>query len=213
MNDVEIRKEIIETAVDMYRSGLVQGTGGNFSSRCEGGFIITPSGMVYELLAPGDLPKLSLGGEILEGSRTPSIESALHAAVYRMRPDVRAVAHTHSPYATAAASLRLPLPCLTDNQAVTFGGEIPVAQYAPIGTPELARNAAAALESGAAVLMANHGALCVGENMRQAAERCAMLETFAKIFFIAASAGGGKALTKEEAEREAADMALRYGQR
>ena len=89
MNDVEIRKEIIETAVDMYRSGLVQGTGGNFSSRCEGGFIITPSGMVYELLAPGDLPKLSLGGEILEGSRTPSIESALHAAVYRMRPAVR----------------------------------------------------------------------------------------------------------------------------
>ncbi|MCR5335608.1 MAG: class II aldolase/adducin family protein [Synergistes sp.] len=213
MDETELRKEIIKTALDMHRSGLVQGTGGNFSVRCAGGFIITPSGMDYALLAPEDLPKLSPDCELIEGTRTPSIESALHAAVYRMRPDVNAVAHTHSLYATAASALRRPLPCLTDNQAVMFGGDIPTARHAPIGTPALAENVSAALAGGAAVLMANHGALCVGKDLRQAADRCCMLELFAKIFFTAASAGGGTALSSEEAAEEAADIAARYGQK
>lgn len=213
MTETELRKEIIKTALDMRRSGLVQGTGGNFSIRCPEGFIITPSGMAYELLTPADLTKLSLDCRIVEGVRTPSIESALHAAVYRGRPDVNAVVHTHSLYATAASALRVPLPCLTDNQAVIFGGDIPTAPHAPIGTPELAENVSGTLAGGAAVLMANHGALCVGRDLLQAAERCRMLEIFAKIFFTAASAGGGIALSREEAAKEAADIAARYGQK
>ena len=213
MNETELRKEIIRTALDMRTGGLVQGTGGNFSVRCAEGFIITPSGMDYALLEPEDLPKLSLDCTVIEGRRTPSVESALHAAVYRRRPDVNAVAHTHSLYATAASALRAPLPCLTDNQAVMFGGDVPAAPHAPIGTPELAENVSRALAEGAAVLMANHGALCVGRDLRQAAERCRMLEIFAKIFFTASSAGGWTALSGEEAAKEAADIAARYGQK
>ena len=141
MTDLEIRKDIIETARRMLEKGLVQGTGGNFSVRCEEGFIITPSGMDYATLTPGDLPKLSPGGAVLEGERRPSIEKELHREVYLARRDVCAVVHTHSVYATAAAAMRIPLPVLTDNQAVLFGGPVPVAEYAPIGTPELAREA------------------------------------------------------------------------
>ena len=149
MTDLEIRKDIIETARRMLEKGLVQGTGGNFSVRCEEGFIITPSGMDYATLTSGDLPKLSPGGAVLEGERRPSIEKELHREVYLARRDVCAVVHTHSVYATAAAAMRLPLPVLTDNQAVLFGGPVPVAEYAPIGTPELARGTARALGDGA----------------------------------------------------------------
>lgn len=213
MTDLEIRKDIIETARRMLEKGLVQGTGGNFSVRCEEGFIITPSGMDYATLTPGDLPKLSPGGAVLEGERRPSIEKELHREVYLARRDVCAVVHTHSVYATAAAAMRLPLPVLTDNQAVMFGGPVPVAEYAPIGTPELARGTARALGDGAGVLMANHGALCVGATLREAAQRCEMLEIFAKIFFLTKSCGGGVCLTAEQAGSEAADLAERYGQR
>lgn len=213
MTDFEIRADIIATAREMLEKGLVQGTGGNFSVRCAKGFIITPSGMDYAALAPEDLPKLSLDGEVLEGGRRPSIERELHRAVYSARADAAAVIHTHSVYATAAASLRRPLPVLTDNQAVLFGGEIPVAEYAPIGTSELARSAVGALGSGGGVLMANHGVLCVGSSLKEAALRCGMLEIFAKIFFLTQSCGGGVPLTREEADRISADVAGRYGQR
>lgn len=213
MTDREIRESIIKTARELLAKGLVQGTGGNFSVRCSDGFIITPSGMDYMLLVPEDLPKLSFEGETIEGSRTPSIERGLHLAVYLAREDVCAVAHTHSICATAVAAMRRPIPPLADNQAVIFGGEIPVSIYAPIGTPELAHNTAAALGRGAGALMANHGAICVGSTIAEAASRCEMLEIFAKIFLLAESCGGGIPLTAEQAREEAADMAARYGQR
>lgn len=213
MTDLEIREEIIKTAREFLAKGLVQGTGGNFSMRCRDGFIITPSGMDYRLLVPDDLPKLSLEGIVIEGKRTPSIERGLHRAVYAARGDVMAVVHTHSICATAVASMRRPIPTLTDNQAVYFGGEIPISEYAPIGTPELARNSVAALGSGAGVLMANHGALCVGSSLAEAVMRSELLEVFAKIYLLVESCGGGVPLTAEEAEREAADVGSRYGQR
>ncbi|MDO5115555.1 MAG: class II aldolase/adducin family protein [Synergistaceae bacterium] len=213
MTDGEKREKIIAVAREMLAKGLVQGSGGNFSIRCRDGFIITPSGMDYRLLAACDLPKLSPEGTVIEGGRRPSIESPLHAGIYRRRPDVGAVIHTHSIYALAAAAMRRPLPVLSDNQAVLFGGEIPCARYAPIGTAALAENAAEALGNGFGLLLANHGALCAGATIEEAAARCEMLEIFAKIFFLTKSCGGGVCLTEEEAASEAADVAARYGQR
>lgn len=213
MDDASARTKIIETARRMAAEGLVQGTGGNFSVRCREGMLITPSGMDYSLLLPKDIPKLSLECSVLEGSRIPSVESALHAAVYTARPDVSAVIHTHSVYAVAAAAMRRPLPPLCDNQAVLFGGAVACAEYAPIGTRRLAENAASALGNGFGVLLANHGAVCVGATIEEASMRCVMLEVFAKIFFLTASCGGGVSLTAEEAEAEYRDISSRYGQR
>ena len=204
MDENAAKREIIETARAMLAKGLVQGTGGNFSVRCARGMIITPSGMDYGALTPDDLPVLSLGGEMVEG---------LHAEIYRRRPDVNAVIHTHSVYATAAAALRAPMPALTDNQAVLFGGAVPCAEYAPIGTEKLARSAAQALGSGCGVLLANHGALCACASLAEAALKCEMLEIFAKIYFLTALRGGGVPLTAEEIKNESEDMSRRYGQR
>lgn len=213
MNENAAKREIIETACAMLAKGLVQGTGGNFSVRCARGMIITPSGMDYNALTPDDLPVLSLDGELLEGFRKPSVEKGLHAEIYRRRPDVCAVIHTHSVYATAAAALRAPMPALTDNQAVLFGGAVPCAEYAPIGTEKLARSAACALGSGCGVLLANHGALCACSSLAEAALKCEMLEIFAKIYFLTALRGGGVPLTAEEIKNESEDMSRRYGQK
>ena len=213
MNENAAKREIIETARAMLAKGLVQGTGGNFSVRCARGMIITPSGMDYNALTPDDLPVLSLDGELLEGFRKPSVEKGLHAEIYHRRPDVCAVIHTHSVYATAAAALRAPMPALTDNQAVLFGGPVPCAEYAPIGTEKLARSAAQALGSGCGVLLANHGALCACASLVEAALKCEMLEIFAKIYFLTALRGGGVPLTAEEIKNESEDMSRRYGQK
>lgn len=213
MDENAAKREIIEMARAMLAKGLVQGTGGNFSVRCARGMIITPSGMDYGALTPDDLPVLSLGGEMVEGFRKPSVERELHAEIYRRRPDVNAVIHTHSVYATAAAALRAPMPALTDNQAVLFGGAVPCAEYAPIGTEKLARSAAQALGSGCGVLLANHGALCACASLAEAALKCEMLEIFAKIYFITALRGGGVPLTAEEIKNESEDMSRRYGQK
>ena len=226
MDENAAKREIIETARAMLAKGLVQGTGGNFSVRCARGMIITPSGMDYGALTPDDLPVLSLGGEMVEGFRKPSVERELHAEIYRRRPDVNAVIHTHSVYATAAAALRAPMPVLTDNQAVLFGGAVPCAEYAPIGTEKLApcaeyapigteklaRSAAQALGPGCGVLLANHGALCACASLAEAALKCEMLEIFAKIYFLTALRGGGVPLTAEEIKNESEDMSRRYGQ-
>lgn len=197
----------------MLDDGLVHGTGGNFSVRCERGFIITPSGMDYRKLAPADLPLVSLDGRQLEGERRPSVESGLHREIYKRRPGICAVVHTHSLCASAASALRRPLPALLDNQALLFGKEIPCAEYAHIGTAELAKNAAEALGEGSSVLLANHGSVCVAATLPVAAELAEMLEYFAKVYFMTQSAGGGIALTEKETAEGRQLVKESYGQR
>lgn len=213
MNDIELREEIIRTGVLLLEKGLVKGTGGNISARTERGFLITPSGMDYRALCAGDIVELDLSCRVICGARTPSVEKGMHAAILAARPDVRAIVHVHSTFAAAFACARRPLEVSNDNQAVIFGGAVPVADYAPIGTAALAANAVSALGCGAGVLLANHGALCVGGPVSEALFRCEMLEEFAKVSLFAALAGGAVPLGADAARSEAEDLRTRYGQK
>ena len=211
-NEADIRKEIIKTGILILEKGLVQGTGGNISRRTEKGILITPSGMDYRTLTCEDIVLLAPDGKVLEGTRVPSIERSLHLRIYRSRADINAVIHTHSVYATAIAAARQPICPITDNQVAVFGGTVPVADYAPIGTEELAENTSRALADGAGVLLSNHGALCVGRELSEALMRCEMLEVFSKIYILAKTVGGGAALTDEQVRCETEDLRKRYGQ-
>ena len=203
---------MIKTGILILERGLVQGTGGNISRRTEKGILITPSGMDYRTLTCEDIVLLAPDGKVLEGTRVPSIERSLHLRIYRSRADINAVIHTHSVYATAIAAARQPLCPITDNQVAVFGGTVPVADYAPIGTEELAENTSRALADGAGVLLSNHGALCVGRELSEALMRCEMLEVFSKIYILAKTVGGGAALTDEQVRCETEDLRKRYGQ-
>ena len=132
---------------------------------------------------PEDVAVADLEGNILSGRRKPTIELELHLDLYRTRPEINAVIHTHPVHSQVFAVLRRPIPPIIDEAAQVLGGTVPVAQYALPGTKELAENVAAAMEGRVrACLMANHGAVCVGESMEQAFKVCAVLEMTAQIY-------------------------------
>ena len=207
-----LRERIISTALAMSRSGLVRGTSGNISARTERGFLITPSGMAYESLVPEDLPEMDFMLRQISGNRKPSIEKEMHGLILKNRNDVGAVVHAHSVYASAAASARKDIPVMTDNIAAFFGCAVPCAEYAPAGSPELARNVLSALGKGFGVLLANHGALCVGATPEEALLRCEILEETAKIYVLSQLLGGAVALDDKAAAEQYSAMQKNYGQ-
>ena len=211
--ETKIKEAILKTGRLLLVKGLVRGTGGNISVRSGDGFIITPSGMAYDSMEAEDLVKLDFHGQVISGSRKPSIENRMHLAILAARGDINFVVHVHSTFATAFACARRSLAVSNDNQSAVFGGTVAVAEYAPIGTEELAANAVAALGNGTGVLLANHGSLCVGVSAEEALFRCEMLEEFAKVALLAEIAGGAVPLTDEQARSEAEDLQRRYGQK
>ncbi len=150
-------------------------------------------------------------GRVQEGRLQPSSELAFHLAIYRARPDVNAVVHAHSPWATTVACLGWELPAV--HYLVGFAGKkVPLAPYATFGTPELASNAAAALGAHNAVLLANHGLVAVGPNLAAAFAVAEEIELVARIYLQAKAAGEPVILGDEEMDRVVAKFRT-YGQR
>lgn len=209
-----LKKEIIKYGNLLIAKGLVTGTGGNISARLDQDLmIVTPSGMPYDQLLPDDLVIIDLEGNIVEGKRKPSIEVNMHRSILLARPDVNAVIHTHSVYATAIAATRQDFPPVIDTMAIVFGGGIKTAEYAGVGTKELAENVVAALGNKPAALLANHGAVGVGTSLAGAFDVCELLEASAKSYIYASIIGKPVVLTEELIKREQEDMAIRYGQK
>lgn len=163
--------------------GLITGSAGNVSLRVGEVLLITPTGVPWEQLRAREIVALDLAGRV-QGQGFPSSEWRLHVAIYRARPEVRAVVHTHSPWATAVACAGRALPVLPDEGRMLFGEAIPVAEAAPPGTWELARNAAAALGSGPAVLLARHGLVAAGESLSRALLFAEKAEEVARLFLL-----------------------------
>jgi len=214
MNHRELREEVSRVAKQLIESGLVTGTSGNVSARTpEGDILVTPSGIDYEELEPGDIVLVGLEGEILEGSLGPSTETPMHTGIYRVRPEVGAVVHTHSVFATTLACLGWTLPpvhyMLT---TLSEDGRIPIAPYATYGTEELANNAAEALGEGHnACLLQNHGTITVGDSPQKAFSRTVVLEEMAEIYYRTRVVGEPVLLTPEQVEEVAAKISG-YGQ-
>src|SRR5258708_10369506 len=153
------RDQLVAWGGDLLARGLLSQTSGNLSIRLAGGrVLITPSSMEYDLIEPSDIVLIRLDGSVVSGERKPSSETPLHCLVYTERPDVGAIVHTHSPYATTLAVLGLPIPAVHYMIPMPGTNEIAVAAYATFATPELARNVRDPFAAPArAALMANHG--------------------------------------------------------
>ncbi len=171
-----LREEIVRVVGELYRAGLITGTGGNVSVRLgDDEALITPSGVFKGDLRPEDLVRLGLDGEPSAlGKQRPSIERFMHCAVYRARPDVRAVVHTHPPQATVLMLAGLPLLPVSTEAALL--GEVPRVPYFIPGTRDLAQAVANALGDGPAVLMQNHGLLVAAESLRRAVDLTEIIE-------------------------------------
>lgn len=168
------QKEVLEASLWLLKHGYfgsLRGTGGNVSSRIAGHdcMAITPSSVKYSDLTPADICIVDFGGAVVEGKYAPSIEAGMHAAVYRERPDVNAVVHTHQLYGSIFAVLGLPIPVLFDEVSFALGESVEVAPYALSGSPELAANVASLLANNAnAYIIQNHGIIVLGKNMDKA---------------------------------------------
>ncbi|MGE5482655.1 MAG: class II aldolase/adducin family protein [Bacteroidota bacterium] len=217
MSDVELalRQEIINVGRRLIATGLVTGTAGNISARVPDSpwMLVTPSGMDYNQFGPEDLCRVNLETEEIQGDRKPSIETWLHGNIMRVRLDVRAVVHTHSFYATAVAATHRSLPCILDGMALNIGGEVPCAEYAIPGSPELARNAVQALGQGNAVLIANHGVVAVGPTLAKALSRAEGVEKAAQTLLAAVAYAPVVPIPPEAIARSQAFFSASYGQK
>lgn len=193
-------------------SALTPGTSGNMSERAGDGFFVTPSGVPYEDIHESWLPWLELDSddEYL-GVITPSSEWRFHRDILRARPDVCAVAHAHTTYATALAMCGKPVPACHYSVAA-FGGEVRVAPYATYGTAALSRHVVGALgQDRTACLLANHGAVAVGRNLSEALTRLEELEELCRQYHAALTFGEPQILPEDEVLR-VVDKLSRYGQ-
>ncbi|MBE3587206.1 MAG: class II aldolase/adducin family protein [Thermoanaerobacteraceae bacterium] len=196
------KEQVYKMGLRMGTSGLVTGTWGNISARVprENLVVISPSGIPYATLQPRDMVVLDMDGRVVEGERKPSTEYRLHLGIYNARPDVQAIMHTHSVFASALAVARKPIPPILEDLAQTVGNGVAVARYARAGTEELARAAVEALENRGAVLLANHGVVGVGRNLEEAFMVCQVVEKSAKVYVWADLVGQPAVLPLEEVE-------------
>jgi len=182
--------------------GFLAGTGGNVSMRVdESRFAITPSGMDYHSMTPGDICIVNLNSLAVEnGTLKPSVECGLHAALLNERPDAAAVVHTHQPLASALALIGVELCVQTELQEI-LGRCVPVVAYAPSGTPLLVRALRKQLRPDAnAYLLRNHGMICCGPTMPAAISVAEHLEEKARCYLRAAIRSAGGEVSREALE-------------
>ena len=182
------KKQVVDTAQSLTRKGFLMATGGNLSVRILGEklFAITPSNYDYMKMTPEDVCILDFELKQVEGMLPPSVESAMHGAIYQARPDVNAVAHTHQVYASALSLIKSPIPTLFDEQARFLGRTVEIIPYAPSGTGFLRDVVAKHVKShNNAYLMQNHGALCLGHDLERAAHNVEILEKCSLAYLLA----------------------------
>lgn len=180
----QAREAVRSTAVAMASAGFATGSSGNVSLRFGDRLLITASGIPYTRLEANQIIEIDLEGTTCSGDGAPSSEWRMHAAIYEQRDDVRAIVHTHSPIATAAAIALPSLPIPHDEGRIFYGEEIPVSAHHAPGTWELARAVAAALGSGRAALIAKHGAVGVGSTLDEAFEVAVKIEEIAHLYLL-----------------------------
>jgi L-ribulose-5-phosphate 4-epimerase len=190
------RQLLAELHQQLWDAGLVIWTGGNISQRVEGGFLIKPSGVMYPDLTAEAMVLCDLDGNVIEGTRSPSSDTAAHAYVYRNMPEVGGVVHTHSNYACGFAAAEKSIPCVLTAIADEFGGDIPLGPFAIIGDDSIGRGIVETLDGhrSPAVLMRQHGVFTIGKSGKDALKAAVMCEDAAKSVSIAMQVGEPKRL-------------------
>jgi L-fuculose-phosphate aldolase len=197
MREIDLRKQVIATALKMNDLGINRGKSGNVSARWKDGFLVTPSGLPYEDARPADIAFVGGGGQA-KGRLAPSSEWRFHRDIYLSREDVGAVVHTHSSFATTIACLGMDVPAFHYMIAVAGGMTIRCAPYATFGTQALSDRALEALKDRKACLLANHGMIATGGDLKSALALAVEVEALCEQYWRALQIG--KPLLLSDAE-------------
>jgi L-ribulose-5-phosphate 4-epimerase len=210
------RNEVCELHAALVENSLVAWTSGNISARVTGTdlMVIKPSGVAYPDLTPESMVVCDLDGAVVEGTLSPSSDTAAHAYVYRHMPGVGGVVHTHSTYATAWAARGEAIPCVITAMADEFGGEIPAGPFALIGGDEIGRGIVATLTGhrSPAVLMRSHGVFTIGPTARDAVKAAVMCEDAARTVHLARVHGDLRPLPQDQVDALHRRYTEHYGQ-
>ena len=213
---VALRTEVARLHAELPRWELVVWTAGNVSARVPGRdlMVIKPSGVSYDELGAETMVVTDLDGNLVDGDRSPSSDTAAHAYVYRHLPGVGGVVHTHSTYATAWAARGEAIPCVLTMMADEFGGEIPIGPFALIGDDSIGRGIVDTLRGhrSPAVLMQNHGVFTIGGSARDAVKAAVMCEEVARTVHIARQLGRPLPLAPHDINSLYARYQNAYGQ-
>ncbi len=199
----ELKEELVHLHLELTKHNLVVWTGGNVSMRdAESGLVvIKPSGVRYENLLPEHMVVVDLEGRTVEGGLKPSSDTASHLYVYRHRPDVNGIVHTHSRYATAFAAVGKSIPVYLTAQGDEFGCAIPCAGFAMIGGEEIGKGILEHIGPTTAVLLKNHGVFTIGKNGEAAVKSAVMVEDIAATVWMALQIGTPEVIAPENVEQ------------
>lgn len=186
--------QLLETARKINLLGLNQGAAGNVSVRDDDGFLITPTGMAYDQCDSDDMVHMSFEGDVT-GRRKPSSEWRFHHDLYRDRPEIGAVVHVHSSFATTMACMGKDIPPFHYMIAVAGGKDIRCAPYFTFGTSELSDAVQVAMKDRNACLLGNHGLLAAGPDLPKALAMAVEVEALCKIYWQTLQLGGGHLLS------------------
>lgn len=209
----QLREEVWKCNLELPKNGLVRMTSGNVSGRDPETnlVVIKPSGYKFEDLTPADLVAVDLEENVVEGHLKPSMDTATHLYVYRHRPDVFGVAHTHSPYAGIFAALGEPIrPCLT--ACAMLGGEVPLGDYVAVGGAGIGKEIVKKIGNSLAIIMQNHGVFTIGPSASVATKMAVEVEDIAKITHFAMLRGEPIWLTPDQVAEMAHLYTHLYGQ-
>jgi L-ribulose-5-phosphate 4-epimerase len=210
----ELRLLVCRLNAELPLNNLVAWTSGNVSARDPqtGLVVIKPSGIRYENLIPESMVVVDLDGKVIEGKYKPSSDTFAHIYVYRHRPDVNGVVHTHSTFATAWAAVGRPIPPVLTAICDEFGGPIPVGAYAKIGGDEIGQEIVRSIGLSPAILMKNHGVFTIGKTPEAAVKAAVMVEDVARTVFYAMQLGQPDEIPAEEVARAHRRYLEEYGQ-
>ncbi len=193
-----ISSEICKISKLLLRHKLVSGTSGNVSSRTNNGLLITPSGISNDKLCPEHIIEIDLQGNIIRGHLKPSSEWQMHTEIYLQRPEISSVIHTHSHYCSVISCTQQEIPPFHYMIAVAGGKNIRCAEYATFGSHELSQNAITALKDRTACLLANHGNIAIGGELRETLQLAIEIESLASQYCDLLNIGNAKIIPDKE---------------
>jgi L-ribulose-5-phosphate 4-epimerase len=211
----KLRFDVLQTALRLPKYNLVWMAGGTVCARDPqtGYVVVTPSGLDYSELTAEDMSVVDMDLNLIEGKYRPSVALNLWTGFLRARPELNAIVHTHSSYATAFSVIHQSIPIITETMADWFGQPIPVTRYLSVEDPEFPTLPVEIMGNGYAVLLGNHGPITAGKTLEHALERAVTLEEAARTFMIAQAMGTPVLLTEEQARASFDYYHNRYGQK
>jgi L-ribulose-5-phosphate 4-epimerase len=210
----KIKEELVDLHLELPKNNLVAWTGGNVSARDPetGLVVIKASGIRYEEMRPQHMVIVDPDGKLVEGDYKPSSDVYSHLYIYRYRPDVAGVVHTHSAYATAFAAVNKPIPVVLTAIADEFGGPIPCGGFALIGDEAIGKVVVESIGKSPAVLLKNHGVFTVGKNAKAAVKAAVMTEDNARTVWLAMQIGTPDVIPQDDVDKLHQRYTNVYGQ-